>query len=199
MRWHTMRALPALFCLAPAALAVAPSSIALDLQPASRLWISGSSTVRSFECKATAFDANVESTPGAVTAVLAGTRAVSAVEIRVPADRLDCSNGTMNEHMLKALKAKANPSIVFKLASYDLAKESNAIRVALSGTLTLGGVEKPVAISATATEGPTGALHVAGTHEIRMTEWGLKPPSLMLGTMKVDEHIKVGFDLLLKE
>jgi hypothetical protein len=31
-----------------------------------------------------------------------------------------------------------------------------------------------------------------------MTEYGLKPPSLMMGTMKVKDAVKVHFDLLLK-
>jgi hypothetical protein len=31
-----------------------------------------------------------------------------------------------------------------------------------------------------------------------MTEFGLKPPTLMLGTMKVDEKLTVGFDVVLK-
>ena len=31
-----------------------------------------------------------------------------------------------------------------------------------------------------------------------MKEFGLKPPSLMMGTMKVDERVKVSFDLFLK-
>lgn len=199
MRWRITRALPTLFCLAPAALAATPRRIALDLQPSSRLWISGTSTVRSFECTATTFDAEVASIPGATIAVLAGEKAVTSVEVRVPTERLDCRNGTMNEHMLKALKAKANPTIVFKLASYDLAKQSDAVRVTLNGTLAMGGVEKPITLSAAATEGPTGLLHVVGTQELRMTEWGLKPPSLMLGTMKVDERVKVGFDLMLKD
>jgi hypothetical protein len=34
---------------------------------------------------------------------------------------------------------------------------------------------------------------------VKMTEYGLKPPTLMLGTMKVDELVKVNFNLLLKE
>jgi len=105
----------------------------------------------------------------------------------------------MNEHMLKALKAKTNPTIVFKLASYDLAKQADAVRVTLNGTLAMGGVEKPISLTANATEASSGMLHVVGTHELRMTEWGLKPPTLMLGTMKVDERVKVGFDLLLKD
>jgi polyisoprenoid-binding protein YceI len=180
-------------------MAATPRATALDLQPTSRLWISGTSTVRSFECAAVTFDANVESVPGATTAVLAGEKAVSAVEIRVNTERLDCKNGTMNEHMLKALKAKTNPTIVFKLASYDLAKQAEVVRVTLNGTLAMGGVEKPISLTANATEGTSGTLHVVGTHELRMTEWGLKPPTLMLGTMKVDERIKVGFDLLLKD
>jgi hypothetical protein len=40
---------------------------------------------------------------------------------------------------------------------------------------------------------------VKGSHEIRMKEYGLKPPTLMLGTLKVDERVKVSFDLLLKD
>jgi polyisoprenoid-binding protein YceI len=198
MRARITRALPTLFCLIPAAMAATPRTVALDLQPASRLWISGTSTVKSFECSATAFDANVESAPGATAAVLAGDKAVSAVEIRVNADKIDCKNGTMNEHMLKALKAKQNPTIVFKLASYDLAKQTDTVRVTLNGTLALGGVEKPISLTVNATEGASGMLHVVGTHELRMTEWGLKPPTLMLGTMKVGDRVKVGFDLLLK-
>jgi len=198
MRRRISRALP-LFCIAPAVMAATPRAVTLDLQPASRLWISGSSTVRSFECSATAFDANVESVPGATTAVLAGEKAVTAVEIRVNTERLDCKNGTMNEHMLKALKAKTNPTIVFRLASYELAKQADVVRVTLAGTLAMGGVEKPVSMTVEASEGASGMLHVVGTHELRMTEWGLKPPTLMLGTMKVDERVKVGFDLLLKD
>jgi polyisoprenoid-binding protein YceI len=198
MHRPSVRALPAFLGLVPA-LALTPARVALDMQPESRLWISGTSTVRSFECTATDFDAKIVSVPGAVTATLAGEKAVSAVEVQVPANKLDCKNGTMNEHMLKALKATANPNIVFKLASYDLARQDGAVRVALAGQLTLGGVQKPVTIVANANEGPTGALRVSGTHEIRMKEWGLKPPSLMMGTMKVDERIKVGFDLLLKD
>jgi hypothetical protein len=31
-----------------------------------------------------------------------------------------------------------------------------------------------------------------------MTEYGLKPPSLMMGTMKVKDAVQVHFDLLLK-
>jgi polyisoprenoid-binding protein YceI len=116
----------------------------------------------------------------------------------VPAEKLDCRNGTMNEHMRKALKAKEFPTIVFRAASYDLARTSDSVAITLNGSLTLGGVEKPITVTAQAKPGPDGTLVVFGTREVRMTEFGLKPPSLMLGTMKVDEKLTVGFEVVLK-
>jgi len=171
----------------------------LDLQPESRLWVAGTSTVRAFQCQAGAFDAKVESSGAdAVAAVLAGEKAVSTVEVTVPAEKLDCRNGTMNEHMRKALKAKEFPTVVFRAASYDLARTTDSVAVTLNGSLTLGGVEKPVTVQAVAKAGANGTLVVSGTREVRMTEFGLKPPSLMLGTMKVDEKLTVGFEVVLK-
>ena len=194
-----VQAIVALVTLLPALAAAPRRDAALDLQPESRLWIAGTSTVRAFQCQAGAFDAKIESASGdAVAAVLAGEKAVSRVEVTVPSEKLDCRNGTMNEHMRKALKAKEFPTVVFRATSYDLARTSESVGVTLNGTLTLGGVEKPITVNAQAKPGADGALIVSGTREIRMKEFGLKPPTLMLGTMKVDEKITVGFEVVLK-
>ena len=198
MRAATLKALTALSLL-PAAIALSPGAVAIDVQPGSRLWINGSSTVRSFECSATSFDTDIQSAPGTVAVLATGEKVVTAVEVTIPAAKLDCKNGTMNEHMLKALKAKANPNIVFALASYDLVPQNDDLRITLNGQLPIGGVTKAVTIATAAKAEADGTLRVAGTHEVRMTEFGLKPPSLMLGTMKVDEKVKVSFDLLLKD
>jgi polyisoprenoid-binding protein YceI len=171
----------------------------LELQPESRITIAGTSTVRSFQCQATTFDAKVDAGAGAVAGILAGEKTVSAVELTVPAEKLDCRNGTMNEHMRKALKAAQYPTIAFRVESYELAKAGDGVNVALTGALTLGGVTKPITVAAVAKPGAAGTLVVAGTQEVRMTEFGLKPPTLMLGTMKVDERIKVGFEIVLKD
>ena len=197
-RTHVQATL-ALVMLVPALAAAPRHPPTLDLQPASRLWVAGTSTVRAFQCQAGAFDAKVESTGAdAVAAVLAGQKVVTTVEVTVPAEKLDCRNGTMNEHMRKALKAKEFPTVVFRAASYDLARVSDTVTVTLTGTLTLGGVDKPITVNAQARPGSDGTLVVSGTREVRMKEFGLKPPTLMLGTMKVDEKITVGFEVVLK-
>jgi polyisoprenoid-binding protein YceI len=198
MRKLTSRGLAALIGLAPA-IAWAAASQPLTLQPESRLWINGTSTVRAFECKAGALEAKVEAADaGATAALMRGDKAVTSASITVPATQLECGNGTMNEHMKKALKVNEHPTISFRIASYTLAKGAEGIQAELSGTLTLGGIERPVTVQAIGTEAGNGTLRVTGSHELRMTEYGLKPPTLMLGTLKVNERVKVGFDLLLK-
>ena len=56
---------------------------------------------------------------------------------------------------------------------------------------------KAVSIPAQAAD-EAGKLRVTGTYTVDMREYGLKPPSLMMGTMKVDPAIAVSFDLYLK-
>jgi polyisoprenoid-binding protein YceI len=190
----------AAFALAPALLAWPTAVNQMSLQSGSQLWVKGTSTVRSFECKAADLEARVETSgPGAAFAVVAGEKAVTRAAVDVPAAKLDCGNGTMNDHMKKALKAKESPVIGFRVASYELAKGTAGATVTMAGELSLGGVTKPVTVVAKATEEANGQLRVAGTHDVKMTEFGLKPPSLMMGTMKVGDKVTVGFDLLLKD
>ena len=188
MRRQSVAATLALICLAPAAIAWTSAREPLVLQPqTSKLWINGTSTVRAFQCAATSFDTKVESTtPGTVAAVLAGTKAVQSAQLVVPAKSLDCRNGTMNEHMLKALKAKDNPTITFKITSYDVAKAGEGVDGTAQGQLTLGGVTKTITVKAHAVPEAGGALRLTGSQDIRMSEFGLKAPTLMLGTMKVN-------------
>jgi polyisoprenoid-binding protein YceI len=196
MRNRSLGPLAALL-LAPAG-AWTPADAPLTLAPQSRLWVDGTSTVRAFSCKATALDAEIDGAPNAVAGVLAGDKAVKRVEFRVPAEKLDCGNGTMNEHMLKAIKAKEFRTIAFRVATYEVAKGAEGVRGTLTGTLSLGGVEKTITIEATGKDGGTGALRVTGVHELKLSDYGLKAPTLMFGTMKVGDAVKVGFDLVLK-
>ncbi|HUF25672.1 MAG TPA: YceI family protein [Gemmatimonadaceae bacterium] len=197
MRTNTLRALGTLALLLPAAVAWTAFNGALTLQPQSRLWVEGTSTVRSFECTATLVADVQTSRDGAVAAVLGGEKAVTTVVVTVPAEELDCRNGTMNNHMFKALKSKEHPTIEFRLESYDLAPAGAGISGTLRGHLSLGGVTRPVTIEAAAADGGNGTLVVTGRHRLRMTEFGLKPPTLMLGTMRVGDNVDVGFELFL--
>ena len=56
---------------------------------------------------------------------------------------------------------------------------------------------QPVSIDATVAS-ESGQLRVRGSKAIRMTDYGVRPPSLMMGTMKVKPAVTIGFDVLVK-
>jgi len=170
----------------------------LALQPSSKLWVEGTSTVRSFSCQANEVKATVEASgANAVARLMTGDKAVESVNVVVPSEKLDCGNGTMNEHMRKAIKADASPAITFHVTSYDLNKDANGIAGKLTGTLSLGGETKTITVPATGAM-VDGALHVTGSYQLSMTDYNLKAPSLMFGRIKVRDQVTVKFDLLLK-
>lgn len=171
----------------------------LKMQPDSRIWVEGTSTTKSWSCKAPAVDGDIVATSAeAPAAVLNGDKAVRSVTLRVATPKLDCGNGTMTGHALKAIKAGEHQSIVFTLASYDLAKALDGTKGTLRGTLTLGGVTRPVTIVALAKPAAGGQMRVTGSYMLKMSDYGLTPPKLMMGAMKVGNEVTVGFDLVLK-
>jgi polyisoprenoid-binding protein YceI len=171
----------------------------LVLQPKSRIWANGTSNVKNFECTAAQINVTVETNrPNAVHAVTIGDKAVGKVDLTVPVATMDCNNSTMNDHMKDALKAGDHPVIEFALESYALVNAGDSVAITLHGTLTVGGTTKPVTIAAEAKDVGGGVLRVAGEYAMHMKEFDLKPPSLMMGMMKVAEAVTVHFDLLLK-
>jgi len=159
----------------------------LSLSKESKLWIEGTSTVRSFSCSATKIDVDVLAEPDA-----AAPEIVQSASLVVPVASLDCKNATMNGHMRKALQAEKNPQISWKLTSYRV-EGSNVVLV---GKLEIAGKENPIEIRGTGTA-VNGTIKVKGSKQFKMSEFGVKPPSLMLGTMKVGDLITVSYDLVL--
>jgi len=161
----------------------------LTLSKESRLWLEGTSTVRSFKCSATRLDMSVLAEPEE-----SPSTAVKTASLTVPVAQLDCGNKTMNEHMRKALKAEANPQISWKMTSYEV-QGSNVV---INGKLTIAGKENAIELRGTGTA-ENGTIRFKGSKQFKMTEYGVKPPSLMLGTMKVGDAVTVSFDLALSE
>src|SRR5688572_22626723 len=98
------------FAIIAAALVGFGSNIALE--PSSKVWVNGNSTVRAFTCNAKQITSSLQRTETTDIADL-----VTSAQVTIPVAKLDCGNGTMNEHMQKALKLSQNPNIEFKLNS----------------------------------------------------------------------------------
>jgi polyisoprenoid-binding protein YceI len=161
----------------------------LALSSTSKIWFDGTSNVRSFSCAAKKLDLDIAADADASPAKIVKTASLS-----IPVGQIDCGNGKMNEHMREALKAEKNPTISWKLTSYRV-EGSNVV---IDGTLSIAGKENPVELRG-AGAANNGTITLKGTKVLKMTEFGVKPPSLMFGTMKVADPVTVSFDLVLNQ
>jgi polyisoprenoid-binding protein YceI len=188
-----------LLCAGAVAHAQAPAAV--KLQPGAELAIDGKSTVRDFTCSAATLSA--ELAPGAPEAALTLEKlagAVGEVKLEIPVNALDCANETMNEHLLEALKAEEHPTIRFRLTAYEVGAVADGLApLKLVGELSFAGQTRPVKLNASARPTADGGLRVEGRYTLKMTDWGVKPPSLMLGTMKVREAVVIRFAVALKQ
>jgi polyisoprenoid-binding protein YceI len=195
MRLPISRAFAAVMVLTPFSLPTEQ----LVTQPQSKIWVEGTSTIKSFTCTVPDFALAVAAEGnGAVAAVLGAQKAVRTVELTVPAAKIECGNGKMNDHLRDALKVAENPTIRFTLASYDVAKAGEGVQGSMRGSLALGGTQHPIDVKAVATDAGDGALRVIGGYEVAMSAYDLKAPSLMFGRIKVGDKVQVKFDLVLK-
>ena len=183
--------------LGAAAVSTGANLPAFTFLPESRVWVEGTSSVRSYSCEAAEVKGTVDAVGEAFdVAKLDG--AVRGAEVVVDVAGLDCGNGTMNGHMRKALKVTEHGAITFRLTDYTVTGEGVNAQVRMNGTLQIAGQEQPVVVEGVASAAADGAVRVKGSHTIKMTDYGVKPPSLMLGTMKVHDPVKLNFDVVLK-
>ena len=168
---------------------MAASAVPLTFGSGSRVWVSGTSTVRSYRCESTEVSGSADA--GSTELAQLGQ---ARGEITIPVSTLDCRNGTMNGHMRTALKAQQSPNIRFRASSV---RATPAGAMTMTGQLTIGGQTRDVTVNGTAArEG--GNLRVRGTHNLTMTDYGIQPPRLMAGTMRVHAPVTIGFDVVLR-
>lgn len=187
----------ALLTLAAAA-AGAQETARVAVSPESKLWIEGTSNLHGWSCKATTLDAAIELDAAAAAQVtVAPPKALKKVHVKVPVKSIKCGHGGMDDNVYKALKADETPDISYILATFEAApgeaKDSFTLRTV--GTLTIAGKENKVEMDVVATRLPNGSVKATGMVPIKMTDFGIKPPTAIFGRLKTGDEVKVNFEL----
>lgn len=146
------------------------------------LTVIGTSTVRGWSCTAQGV---VAITPGSGAAVPGLPNGVQAAVLTVPVRDMTCPDDTMTEHLMEAMHPDRNPTISFALGEYAFAGSSAQAK----GDLTINGVtravEFPIQIQNGAFEGEA---------RLDMTDYGVTPPTVLLGALRVRPAIRVRFE-----
>ena len=147
--------------------------------------VSGTSTVRGWTCTVTG---SARVTAGSSTPVRGLADGVQAATLTVPVDDFVCPDEEMREHLLEALRSDEFPEITFRLVRYDASGQG----AATTGTLTILDAARGVSFPLSLTPSGSG-VRIAGELALDMTDYGVEPPVVMLGLMRVRPRIRIQF------
>ncbi len=165
------------------------ADVPLSLATGGTVTIEGSSNVHGWTCAAAQVAGTGDGTPAA-----AGLTALTALTVTVPVAQIECGNGTMNGKLRTALLATTAPTVRFVLTSATVSARS---AVTASGRLTIAGQTRPVQITAQGQPVSGNRYRFTGSVPLLMSQYGIRPPTAMMGTMRTRDAVTVRFDVTL--
>ena len=179
----------------------APAFAQTALQPGGSLRIEGDSTLHKWSSTATAVSMSFTLADGAPQSLSEAIKAskVKGMEVKIPVAGLKSGESGLDKNMRKAMDADKFPEVLYKLGHYELSKPNDAglATAKTAGELTIAGKTKTVAMDVEF-KLDADMAEVKGSHTLNMSDYGIKPPSLMLGAIKVRDPVTIRFDLVLK-
>jgi polyisoprenoid-binding protein YceI len=179
---------------APKPAATAPAAVrALHLAPGASLKILGDSTLHKWEARATSLTITGELNKAGEPLAAATDQGLSKLALAALVTGLKSGEGSsMDKNMHKALEAEQFTEITFTLKSYEL----KAGAVTAKGDLSIHGVSKAVELPGTVSA-KDGGLAVKGQYPLTMSDYGVKPPVMMMGTVRVKDQVNIDYDFVL--
>jgi polyisoprenoid-binding protein YceI len=194
----TLLTVSALMAAAATAGAQGANAIRLRVDPASQLTIEGTSSMHAWHCKTDKINAYVDVDPGYTKDLTKVARPIAAVKVNIVVKSLSCGNSQMDRNMYSTLKADENQLIKYTLSGYDILSGSvspTSFAAKTTGTLLIAGEEKPIQMKISAERTANGQAIATGEQTLLLSDFGIKAPSFMFGTLKVGNEVKVKFTL----
>ena len=165
-------------------LATAQKSYTLDSK--STFSVSGTSTLHDWEMKSA-------SGTGTATLTIANSKLtdIEALSITLAAETIKSEKKSMDKVAYETLKTDKNKNIKYVLKS---AEKVNETTWELTGTYTIAGVSKAIKTTVKTTVTANG-LNLQGSNKITFTDFGMKSPTAMLGTIKTGQDLTIKFNL----
>lgn len=110
----------------------------------------------------------------------------------------DKNSGLMDSRTHETLKADKNPNITYAVTKVTgIPASGGEASVTVSGNLTIAGTSKPTDLILKMKVLPNGDIEIKGTKKILMSNHGIKPPSFMLGALKVGDEVTLDIYVVL--
>jgi polyisoprenoid-binding protein YceI len=106
----------------------------------------------------------------------------------------------MDNKTYDAFKSEEHPYIVYTASRAQVSIDGAKLTtIKVSGNLTMAGTTKPITIEAKGKPLPNGDMEVSITRKLKMTEFNMKPPTVMMGAIKVGDEVTIVVTLVLSQ
>jgi polyisoprenoid-binding protein YceI len=126
--------------------------------------------------------------------------AFSGLSFVFPAESLKSGHDLMDKNTYKALNTEKNPTISFVLSSANVTPAGgNTYNFKGVGKLTIAGTTVLTDLVATVKYNPVDkSFTCVGTKKFKMTQYNVKPPTVMMGAIKTGDDISISYNLTIK-
>lgn len=114
--------------------------------------------------------------------------------VEIPVKSLISGENLMDKKTHEAFNEPKNPTILFNMTELNsIQVTGDNIAVTITGNLSFSGATKKVTLKADGKTASLGVYTFEGSLPIKMSDYGMKPPTAMLGTMKTKDQVTVNY------
>jgi hypothetical protein len=168
----------------------------LVVLPLSTLTINRKTNVNKYHCA-------IASYSGTDTLLLRAERGKGAFFtkglVRLEASGFDCGMKVMTADFVKTIEADKYPFITIDFISFERVPKYEKTAEEFKGKLkiSLANLTVPFEVRCNILKDENGYIHLTGSHYFTFSDFGLEPPSRVMGAVKVHENLAVNFHLVL--
>lgn len=157
--------------------------------------IKGSSNLHPWESKVNEVRAN-----GSVMLDKGVLKSIQSLYVEIPVKTIKSAKGSiMDNKTYEALRADNYPNIAYKLDKVTgLSKSGDGYDIYAAGYLTIAGTTNKVDLFVRGRMGADGSLAFSGSKKLKMTDYKVKPPTALMGTLTTGDEVEIVFQVTLK-
>ena len=124
-----------------------------------------------------------------------------SVSVTIPVGDIDADSRRMNRNMHEYLKEDDYPEITYSLVeAEELASLGNpGFQLTVRGTVNAAGESREIIHDVEISEQENGNLVISGSQDLKMTDFGIDPPTAMLGSVRSRDEMTIEFELVLEK
>jgi polyisoprenoid-binding protein YceI len=127
-----------------------------------------------------------------------GIESIESLQFKIDAESIKSGKSGMDRRTYSALETKKHPTITYNLVNIAREGENgdgwsvyNSV-----GDLEIAGKKKAVNFTVEGKENADGSVEFRGSTSLLMTEFGIDPPTAMLGTVRAGDEITIEFHVI---